>query len=51
MKIGFDKKRSAEAIASFAQSTTEISKKLADGVKSNTALVLEKTKTGAAAVA
>lgn len=51
MKIGFDKKKSAEALAALAQSTTEISKKVADGVKSNTALVVEKTKISAAAVA
>ena len=51
MKIGFDKKKSAEALAALAQNTSEISKKVAEGVKSNTALVVEKTKTGAVAVA
>lgn len=50
MKISFDKKKSSEALAAITQSTTTIGKKVADGVKSGTVNVVEKTKVGAAAV-
>lgn len=50
MKIGFDKKKSAEVLATIAQGTTDLGKKVAEGVKSGTATVVEKTKVNAAAV-
>lgn len=50
MKIHFDKKKSAETLASITQNTAEISKKVASSVKSGTVAVVEKTKAGTAAV-
>ena len=50
MKIRFDKKKSTETLAAIAQSTTDVSKKVAAGVKSGTAIAVEKTKTNASAV-
>lgn len=50
MKIGFDKKKSAEKLAAIAQGTTDVSKKVAAGVKSGTVIAIEKTKTNAASV-
>jgi hypothetical protein len=50
MKISFDKKKSTEALAAITQNTSELSKKVAAGVKSGTAAMVEKTKAGTAAV-
>lgn len=46
MKIGFDRKKSAEALTAVAQSTADISKKVAGGLKSGTVAAIEKTKEG-----
>lgn len=47
MKISFDKKKGAEAIAAIAQGTADIGKKVAEGVKSGTTTVVQKTKSDA----
>ena len=50
MKLDFNKEKSTEKLVSFAQNTTKIGKKMADGVKTGTAVVVEKTKVNAAAM-
>ena len=50
MKINFDKKKGSDALAAIAKNTADISKKVAEGVKSGTVTVVEKTKVGATAV-
>jgi len=51
VKLGFEKKKNAEAWSAIAQGAAKAGRKAAEGVKSGASVAVEKTKDGAAALA